>query len=268
MLKHFVKYYLRASTKYRIHSPFVFDLLKDVIEDDRYYYAFDHLASLRARLLQKNEEIEILDLGAGSRKNSGKRRKISAIAKTSVSPVWQCHFLYRLVHQLQPATILEMGTSLGLSSMHLHFGNQKAAMITLEGSPEIARLAKENFQLLKANIELMEGPFEKTLPESLQKLVKIGLAFIDGHHLKIPTINYFEQILPFCDQDSVLIFDDIYWSDEMAEAWAELKKHPKVTLSIDLFWCGLLFFKEEFKEKQDFTIIPFKYKFWQIGLLK
>jgi predicted O-methyltransferase YrrM len=242
--------------------------MTEVIEDNRHYYCFDRLATLRSRLLQNHTTIEILDLGAGSRKKKGNKRLVSEIAKHSVSPKWQCHFLFRLSNFLKSETILEMGSSLGLSSMYLHFGNLAAEMISLEGSPEIAKLAKENYLLLDADIKLMEGHFKDSLPIALQKLKTIGLAFIDGHHLKEPTIDYFEQILPYCTEDSVLVFDDIYWSDEMAEAWELIKKHPKVKLSIDLFWCGIIFFKNDFKEKQDFTLIPFAYKPWQIGLFK
>ncbi len=268
MIKHFLKYYSKAITKYRVHSPFVYNLLVDVIEDDRYYYAFDHLRTLKERLLKKNELIEVLDLGAGSRKKSGNSRTISEIAKNSVSPDWQCQFLFRLVDNLKPNTILEMGSSLGISSMYLHFGHTKAKMISLEGSPEIAKLAKENFKLLGANIDLIEGNFSETLQTALDKLQKIDLAFIDGHHAEVPTLNYFEQILPYCSEHSVLIFDDIYWSDEMAAAWEKIKLNPDVTMSIDLFYFGIVFFKKEFKEKQHFTLIPYPYKFWQIGLFK
>lgn len=268
MIRHYLKYYSRAVTKYRVHSPFVYNLLVNVIEDKRYYYAFDYLKTLRARLLQKNETIEVLDLGAGSRKNSGNKRKITEITKTSVSPEWQCQLLFRLVDYLKPGTILEMGSSLGISSMYLHFGNQKAKMISLEGSPEIAKLAKENFKLLSANIELIEGNFVETLDKALKKLKKINLAFIDGHHSELPTLTYFEQILAYCDDNSVLIFDDIYWSDEMASAWEKIKMNSAVTLSVDLFYCGIIFFNKDFKEKQHFTLIPYPYKFWQIGLFK
>jgi predicted O-methyltransferase YrrM len=268
MIKHFLKYYSRAITKYRVHSPFVYSLLINVIEDKRYYYAFDPLKTLRARLLQQNQTVAVLDLGAGSRKNSGKTRKISEIAKTSVSPEWQCQMLFRLVDFFKPETVLELGSSLGVSSMYLHFGNQRAKMVSLEGSPEIAKQAKENFKLLNANIDLIEGNFSETLQLALNKLGKIDLAFIDGHHAEVPTLNYFEQILPYCNEDSVLIFDDIYWSDEMAAAWKKIKLNPAVTMSIDLFYFGIVFFKKEFKEKQHFTLIPYPYKFWQIGLFK
>jgi predicted O-methyltransferase YrrM len=161
-----------------------------------------------------------------------------------------------------------MGSSLGISSMYLHFGHSKAKMISLEGSPEIAKLAKEHFQLLDANIDLIEGNFSETLQLALEKLGKIDLAFIDGHHAELPTLHYFDKILPYCSEDSILIFDDIYWSDEMAAAWEKIKSNPAVTMSIDLFYFGIVSFKKEFKEKQHFTLIPYPYKFWQIGLFK
>ena len=152
--------------------------------------------------------------------------------------------------------------------MYLHFGNPKAKMISLEGSPEIAKLARENFKLLSADINIIEGNFSETLQVALDKLQKIDLAFIDGHHAELPTLKYFEQILPYCNEDSVIIFDDIYWSDEMASAWEKIKLNSAVTLSVDLFYFGIVFLKKDFKEKQHFTLISYPYKFWQIGLFK
>lgn len=269
MLKHLFKYYFRAQTRYRIHSPFVYELIQEVIEDDRQYYIYDVLQQLRGRLSNSAEEIEVLDLGAGARKGGSNRRKVADIVKHSVSPDWQCQFLFRLVNYLQPQHRLEIGSSLGLSTLYQYFAHPSAPLVTLEGSPEIARMAKENFKMLDAPcIELMDGDFEKTLPIALQKLGKLDFAFIDGNHRKEPTLQYFEQCLPYLHKTSVLVFDDIYWSDEMAEAWTALKAQPAVTLSIDLFWCGLLFFREEQKEKQHFTLIPQKYKPWQLGLFR
>lgn len=269
MLKDIFRYYFRANTKYRVHSPFVYEILNEVIEDTRHYYAFDHLQTLRNRLAKNNKFIKVLDLGAGSKKNSGNTRKISDILKNSVSPDWQCRFLFRLVNYLQPERILEMGSSLGLSAIALHFGNKSAQMVSLEGSPEIAQLARDNFKLLNADkIDVMVGSFDETLPIALNKLKKIDLAFIDGNHQKKPTLEYFEKILPYTHSKTVLIFDDIYWSDDMKSAWEELKKKETVKLTIDLFWCGLLFFNEDFKEKQDFTLISHRFKPWQSGFFR
>ena len=269
MVKHLLKYYCRAQTRYRIHSPFVFDLIQEVLEDDRQYYIYDALKQLRGRLSNNNASIEVTDLGAGSRKGEGTQRKVSEIVKNAVSPDWQCQFLFRLVNYLQPQHRLEIGTSLGLSSLYQYYAHPSTPLLTLEGSPEIAKLARENFKLLNATgLELIEGPFEETLSTALERLGSLDFAFIDGNHRKDPTLQYVEQCLPYLHKDSVLVFDDIYWSDEMAEAWESLKAHPAVTLSIDLFWCGMLFFREEQKEKQAFTLIPQRYKPWQLGLFR
>jgi len=269
MLKGFLKYYFKAITRYRLHSPFVYEFNKNIVEDRRHYYAFDDFNVLRKQLSNNHQEIDILDFGAGSRKFKSNKRKISDILKSSVSTKSQCEFLFRLSNYNQASNILELGTSLGLSTLALALGNKKSKVLSLEGSPEIARIAKENFKLFKAtNIEVLEGPFSETLENAMTNLRKIDLAFIDGHHKKIPTIEYFEKILPFTHSDSILIFDDINWSAEMQEAWHTIKNHPSVSLSIDLFWCGIVFFKEDIIEKQAYTLIPYKYKPWQIGLFK
>jgi predicted O-methyltransferase YrrM len=269
MLKGFFKYYFKATTRYRLHSPFVYDFNRNVIEDQRHYYAFDDFKILRSQLSKNTTSIEILDFGAGSRKFNQSKRRIVDILNSSVSTEKQCQFLFRLSNYFRPKNILELGSSLGLSSIALALGNKSSNLITLEGSPEIAKIARDNFKLLNANnIELLEGPFSQNLETALQKLGTVDMAFIDGHHKKNPTIEYFEKILPFTHSESILIFDDIYWSEEMQVAWHTIKNHPSVSLSIDLFWCGIVFFKADIKEKQAYTLIPYKYKPWQIGLFK
>ena len=53
--------------------------------------------------------------------------------------------------------------------------------------------------------------------------------------------------------NSIFIFDDINWSIEMQETWAIIKEHPKVTVSIDTYFWGIVFFRKE-QEKQHFII--------------
>ena len=56
------------------------------------------------------------------------------------------------------------------------------------------------------------------------------------------------------DKETILIFDDIHWSAEMEKAWAEIKANPSVTLTIDLFFIGLVFVRKAQKEKEHFII--------------
>jgi predicted O-methyltransferase YrrM len=183
------------------------------------------------------------------------KRKISAIAKSSLKPKKYSQLIFRIVHYYKPNTILELGTSLGITTSYLAFANPAAKIITMEGAPEVASTAKKNFkQLLLYNINIVEGNFDDTLPSVTGQLSSVDFAFIDGNHRKEPTLKYFNQLIKLSTSTTILIFDDIHWSIEMEEAWDEIKLHPLVTLTIDLFFIGIVFFRKEQKTNEHFTI--------------
>lgn len=262
----FLRFYWQAQTKYTIHSPFVFSLIEEVIEDDRIYYDFNALNRLRMLSEKDNSTLQVTDLGAGSRVNKTPSRSIASIAKSAVSPKWQCELLFRLVHHLQPQNRLELGTSIGISSLYQYIPLRKASFYTLEGCPNIAKVAATNFKKLKATqIRQLIGDFSHTLPKALQEMQRLDYVFIDGNHQMKPTLSYFETCLKYSHNDTIFVFDDIYWSDEMLAAWETIKAHPSVTLSIDLFFMGIIFLRSEQKEVQHFKIVPAKYKPWKMG---
>ena len=253
----FLTYQLTASNGkgHGIHSPFVYDLVAKVLNDKSQYAEFEEIEMLRKHLLNKKTILEVEDFGAGSVKNLTKKRSIQQIAASSLKPKKYAQLLFKLVNYFQPKTILELGTSLGITTAYLAKANKEAQLRTLEGSDAIAAIAKENFvQLQLQNIDLITGNFDKTLNAAIDKLSTIDFAFIDGNHRKEPTLRYFEQLLKNSNQNTLFVFDDIHWSKDMEEAWATIKNHPSVTLSIDLFFIGLVFFRKEQKEKQHFII--------------
>jgi predicted O-methyltransferase YrrM len=150
---------------------------------------------------------------------------------------------------------VELGTSLGITTCYMAKGNEKATVYTCEGSAAIAAIAKSSFAGQQAkNIELAEGDFARTLQPLLNKIGKIDFAFVDGNHRKEPTIEYFNKLLNHSTPSTILIFDDIHWSADMEAAWKEIQGHPAVTLTIDLFFIGLVFINPDFKVKQHFVI--------------
>lgn len=254
VLKYF-RYLIGSRNRHAVHSPFVYTLLEDVFRDKRKYYAFADIEKRRAELLSDTRVIEVTDLGAGSAGQRGAERRVSEIVRHAAKPPKYGRLLFRLAQYFAPATILELGTSLGLSTAYLASGAASAGVITLEGCPEIARIAQDNFELLGlGRIRLITGHFDDTLGPALLGLKKLDMAFIDGNHRKEPTLRYFSQCLTRTHPGSVLIFDDIHWTAEMESAWNEIMAHPAVTLSIDLFFLGLVFFREEFHEKQHFVL--------------
>jgi len=253
----YIRYYLTASNGkgHGIHSPFVFEFIRNVLNDKKQYECYSAIEKQRQQLLQNTEVIEVEDFGAGSAVMKSNKRVIKNIAAASLKPKKFAQLLYRIVHYYQPANILELGTSLGITTSYLAKGNEQSSVFTCEGSVGIAVIAQRNFdQLQVKNIWLTQGDFAKTLQPLLNQTGKIDLVFIDGNHRKEPALEYFSKLLNHTTPQSILIFDDIHWSKDMEAAWAAIQQHHSVTLTIDLFFIGLVFINPDFKVKQHFTI--------------
>ena len=257
LAKKYAHYYLTASNGkgHGIHSPFVFDFIKNVLNDRTIYPPFSAIEQKRKTLLHDETEIEVDDFGAGSSVIKSKKRVVKKIAASSLKPKKYAQLLYRMVKYYKPETIVELGTSFGVTTAYLASANGQSKVFSCEGSSSIASFAKNNFDDLDLkNIELTEGDFDKTITPLLSKLKTVDFAFIDGNHLKEPTLDYFTKFLNHSTLNSIFIFDDIHWSAGMEEAWAAIKQHSSVTLTIDLFFIGIVFFNPDINHKQHFTI--------------
>ena len=257
LLSRFISYKIKASNAkgHGVHSPFVYDFIRKVLIDKRNFYAFVGIENCRKELLKDKRVLHIEDFGAGSRLQKTNQRKVSEIAHSSLKPKKYSQLLFRIVNYYQPENILELGTSLGITSSYLAFAKVDAKVVTMEGSKEIAAIANANFEKLQLkNISIITGNFDDQLPAFLLSQNKLDFIFIDGNHRFEPTIQYFEMLLSKIHEESILIFDDIHWSAEMEMAWEQIQNHPQVTVTIDLFFIGLVFFRKENKVKQHFQI--------------
>lgn len=238
-----------------MHSPFVFEFITKILNDKTVYPAYEKVEVLRNQLLNDNRILEIEDFGAGSALDKKSKRSISSIIKNAAKSKKFGQLLFRIVKHYQPATILELGTSLGITTSYLSLAKPAGRLITMEGSKEIADTAKQNFKAIELkNVELIEGNFDHTLRSVVRGLSSVDFSFIDGNHRQEPTERYFKELLTKTNNDSILVFDDIHWSNEMEVAWETIKNDTAVTCSIDLFFVGIVFFRKEFKEKQHFVI--------------
>ena len=257
LLLKYLRYYFTASNGkgHGMHSPFVFGFITEILSDETVYPEYERVEAFRKQLLNNNKILEVKDFGAGSTIDKKNKRTISSIAKNAAKPKKFGQLLFRIVKYYQPKTILELGTSLGITTSYLSLAKPEARLITMEGSKEIADVAKNNFRNLEIkNIEMVEGNFDNTLSSAISQLSPIDFAFIDGNHRREPTVRYFKELLVKTNNDSILVFDDIHWSSEMDAAWETIKKDAAITCSIDLFFIGIAFFRKDFKEKQHFAI--------------
>ena len=260
-IQSYLQFLWNSKNQHGVHSPFVFNLVTKCFYDSTAKIEYETLKKYRNELLQNKNVIEVTDFGAGSRVFKSNRREISKIAQTAGITRKRAELLFRIVNYFQPNSILEIGTSLGLATSALSLGNPKAKITTLEGCSQTARIAQENF--IKFNFknihsevtefnQYLNNPKPKT--QNLEPTtVNYQLIYFDGNHSKEATLSYFELLLPTITNDTLWIFDDIHWSTEMSQAWEIIKNHPKVTVTIDTFQWGLVFFRIE-QEKEHFTI--------------
>lgn len=255
LAKKYLKYYFKAGNRHDVHSPFVFSLIEDVLNKKADRPAYRPMENLRGQLLQSKAVVNVTDLGAGSLTGAGTQRKVSDIARHAAKPEKFGQLFYRLVQYFQPGSVLELGTSLGMSTAYMASAKPDAKVYTIEGCPNITELAKTNFASLGLqNIQQFTGNFDDVLPKVLEQMQAPDFVYIDGNHRKEPTLDYFHQCAAKVQDHSVFIFDDIHWTPGMEEAWKEIQDDERVTLTIDLFFIGLVFFRKDFKIKQHFTI--------------
>ncbi|CAM3529318.1 putative O-methyltransferase [Flavobacterium saliperosum S13] len=267
-IKAYFNFLWNSKNQHGVHSPFVYSLVTKCFYDRKskpdpseseLAKQYKILKAYRNELLRNKNTIEVTDFGAGSRVFKSNTRQISKIAQTAGITSKRAELLYRIVNYFQPDNILEIGTSLGLATAALSLGNPKAKIITLEGCPQTAGQAQLQFQKFNFNnVESVVTEFTEYFKNRQLIPIAIGtehyqLIYFDGNHSKKATLDYFELLLPTITNETVWIFDDIHWSADMEAAWEIIKNHPKVTVTIDTFQWGLVFFRYE-QEKEHFTI--------------
>lgn len=247
MGKRYFVYRKTAKNKFMIHSPFMYDLYTKVITDKTFYADYATVEKIRHEFLNSQQRINVLDLGAG--KQSGEK-SVSQIAKNALKSPKNARLIYRLIRWFHCQNILELGTSLGITTSYMACANPEARIISIEGCPETAKIAKQGWKALQLNnISVETGNFSDVLPDLPEKMPSLDLVFLDGNHRKQPTLDYFESVLPHLHEKSLLIFDDIHWSKEMEDAWKTIVEDPRVYVSVDLFQMGIVFMNPQYKKQ-------------------
>ncbi len=250
----FLKYSIRANTLHGTHSPFVYQFLEQILYQKVSNEKIAQIENIRKKLLLDDRKIEIKDLGAGSQQNNNRIKEVKSIAKNALKPSKYAALYYRIIQSKKPKNIIELGTSLGITTSYLATASTEK-IYTLEGCPNTLAIAQETFNKLGfKNIIAKEGNFDIEFPALLNTINSVDFVYFDGNHTKEATLRYFELALEKANENSIFIFDDIYWSEEMMDAWKIIKSNSRVTITIDLYFIGLVFFKKG-QAKENFTIL-------------
>ncbi|RED38189.1 methyltransferase family protein [Winogradskyella eximia] len=251
-IKAYIKFLSKASNQHGVHSPFVYNFVTKCLYNKTKFDAYKKLKQYKKELLQSNTVLQITDLGEGSKVLDANQRNVGKMAKTSSSSKKDSELLYRLSDYFKFKTVLELGTSLGMGTYALSLANPTSKIITIEGCPNTSNFAQSQLKNHHiGNVEFLIGNFSNTIL-TLQNN-NFDFIFFDGHHNKEATIQYFEALLPKIHNETVFVFDDIYWSEGMTEAWEYIKNHNAVTVTVDVFLLGVVFFRKE-QAKEHFKI--------------
>ena len=251
-IKSYFLFLLKSTNQHGIHSPFVYNFITKCVYDTSRFSTYKSLIKIRKRLFNHKETISITDFGEGSRVFKTNHRKVSSIAKNAGIPYSRQKVLFRITRYFQANKILELGTSVGLATFAMA-QYKNATIDTVEGCKNTSNVAQSIFSEFNLNnIHLHTLTFEEFFKSDLISDT-YDLIYVDGNHNKEKTISYYTFLLSRVKNNSIMIFDDIYWSPQMNEAWTEICKNEKVKVSIDMFHWGLIFFRKE-QQKQHFVI--------------
>ena len=229
----------------------------------------------------RESENENRESGVGSPKTkignreARDRRKVSDIAKRSLAKKKYAQMLARMVNWLGDGRlamvdgqlaigdgrlamgvgrlmVVELGTSLGVTTAYMAAMNQHNKVITYEGCPAVAEIAKENWKALEIkNIDCRVGEITADMLD--RDLERVDVAFIDANHTYAGTRAYFNVLAEKVHAKSVIVVDDIHYNKEMEKAWHEICEDERVTSTMDLYQMGLVFFDKDYW-KRDYRI--------------
>jgi predicted O-methyltransferase YrrM len=262
-----VRFYARAITIYDIHSPFVASFLQFVLLDRRMYYAFGVIEMLRGILLKNKYPMRVSDDGEGAKRDAVQVLEIRDIVRLrGVSPlVGRC--LFRTVVYQKPESILELGTSLGISTLYLRMAARVSPFVTLAGGAEMAMEARNNlWRLGCSDVEVVTGHISEAMAEVLPRFSTLDLVYWGRGQPEESTYSCFRACLEKAGPESIFIFADIHRTDEMEETWARMRAHPGVRASLDVFRLGFLFFDDRLKHPVHIDFVPWYVKPWRSGI--
>jgi len=243
VLKYIIHFFTARNTGgFSVHSPFVFQFTRFVLCEKNSFYVFQQIEDIRFKLKADKRVLNIEDFGTGFDRID----TVSNITKRSLKSAKYGQLLFRIANYFKVRNVLELGTSLGVTTAYLATSSTEIRCVSLEGCPQIAAVAKENLQKFGLeNVEIIVGNIDITLDKVLAQLDKLDLIFLDANHKYDSVLSYFNLCLSRIHNDSIMIVDDIYWSKDMENAWTVIKNHPQVMSTIDLFELGVVFFNAD-----------------------
>ena len=248
-MREYLWYVLKARHRhgFGVHSPFAYDVITKVFEEKSSYYIYNEVEKERRRLLHDRTSIFFDDYGTGK---SGERR-VCDIARRALKNTDEAQLIFRTALYQKPRFVIELGTSLGLTTAYLSKAVGGGKCHTFDGCEKVVEQAKQ----VACNCGTAEntvfhvGDIVDVLPKVIQNIESVDVVFMDANHTKEATLAYYSIIEPKLSSNSVLIMDDIHSSKGMREAWDEIRQSEKARVSFDMYGLGIIYYNESLSRK-------------------
>ena len=248
----YINYFLAVVDQHSIQAPFAFEFYNELRKALEKSDVIDEIEHARDRFLDDHLLVDGEDMGAGSRVN--RTSTISSIAQYGISSKRDCMFLLALANICNPQICIELGSSLGISTAYLAKSGHINSIYSFEGNKALVKSACQLLDELDAQeAQIMQGNIDAELPRLLSKLESVDLAIIDANHTENALLNYFRLLKPKMQSNSIVMIDDIRWSNEMYRGWRKIIGEREVTVSMEFLCRGLIFFKKGI-QKQHYVL--------------
>ena len=230
-----------------VHSPFSFDFITNVMNETAPFYIFSKIEYQRNSLAQDTTEFFITDLGTGNDRTTS----LKELIKREVKPRKYGQLLFRIVNHYQSKNILELGTSIGITTAYLASVDSRAKCSTIEGSKTKQQIAKSLHKDLKINnIKYICDNIDNCLEDIVKEYEYLDFVYFDANHTQEATKRYYDICVTKIHDKSVFVFDDIHWSNDMEIFWNELIKDERIKVSFELYGMGIVFFNSRIPKQQ------------------
>ena len=241
-----LKYLLKARHKggHGIHSPFLFRLITEVIEDRKNNPEYEIIERLH------NRAFEILpkNIGASFPKINHQADwsllKLSTLYNKAELPAKYRKMVVRLIYEFEPSAIIHFGPALGVNLAAMAIANNFRPVYQISGDPAYDIFAAE--LLSDSMIPNVCFLSENEVPPIQPSFILVNSPDNPGKLRKVV-----QQCLRRHVDNDVLILRGIHQSVEMETIWRELIGNKIVRVSIDQFEIGLVLFRKGL-QKEDF----------------
>jgi hypothetical protein len=220
-----------------IHSPFLFHLITEVVEDKRKLPEYEFVKKL------KNKAIQLLDNCSDASFTNVYQQFNLALSnphqlyKKVELPFRYAKVVFRLIREFKPSVIANYGPTFGVNLALMAIADNNSIVYQLINDASCNTISKE--LLNDSAISNIRFFHEDSVLTSSPEFIYVNYPGNPGRSRSVIQI-----ILENHGADDVLIIRGIHESAEMEIYWMEVIESGSVHVSLDLFEIGIVLFRK------------------------